>query len=270
MKTACIVIARKGSIRTPDKNEKVFCGHPLVAWSIIQGRMSHRVDATYLSTDGDELAEIGEVYGAHVIRRPAWPDADVIPANIPYAHAMDIIKELHPEVERVVQLLPTSPLRLPNDIDRGLRLMDQVAPWPGRSSQVCPVVPEPETIVHGMVDKHHIYWRLWDKQSRYGTQGGGMSFWDFDDYRERTRHTVDQRMTDADLDGVMSQPEVNLMHLQRMGADIMRSFPLEIWQQFEIDVPVQFRLSEVLMETFVLCGRGMDVYYEYGKAREVS
>lgn len=120
MKTVGLVVARKGSRRVPGKNVRMFCGHPLVAWTIVQSICSHGIDGTFLSTDGDELAEIGEQYGAQIIRRPEWDDADYVPANVPYMHMLGILKEVYPEVQTAVTYLPTSPLRKPQDTDRCL------------------------------------------------------------------------------------------------------------------------------------------------------
>ena len=54
-----------------------------MAWSIIQAKASHSLDWVYLSTDDDEIAEVGEAYGAEIIRRPDWPDADTASGGRP-------------------------------------------------------------------------------------------------------------------------------------------------------------------------------------------
>ena len=267
MKTAAIVIARKGSRRVKGKNARLFCGHPLVAWSIVQALSSHRVDKTFFSTDGDQLAEIGEHYGAEVIRRPDWDDADEVPANIPIVHAMEIIKEEHPEVENVIHILPTSPVRCPDDFDRGVALLDDSLPWPGRASQVCPIVPEVETIALTMITDKYCAWNLWDKSGRYATQGGGMSMWKFEDYFINNEIVIKDRWTDKQIDNMMVE---NMLLYQRdvLKTDVMRYFPLQIWQQFDIDVPEHFDLCEVIMEHYLLKGRGMDVYRDYKELRD--
>ncbi len=265
MKTAAIVIARKGSRRVKGKNARAFCGHPLVAWSIVQALSSHLVDKTFLSTDGDQLAEIGEHYGAEVIRRPHWDDADVIPANIPFVHAMEQIKEVWPEVENVVTILPTSPVRCPDDFDRGIAMMDDVPIWPGRSSQVCSIVPEVETIISTMIDSRYCTRKLWDKKRKYATQGGGMSVCKLQEYLDDDEIVVKARWTDELLD------DMDTMFLYQrdiLRSDVMRYFPLKIWQQFEIDEPDQFGLCEVIMEHYLLKGRGMNVYHEYKELRD--
>ena len=267
MKTAAIVIARKGSRRVKGKNARLFCGHPLVAWSIVQALSSHRVDKTFFSTDGDKLAEIGEHYGAEVIRRPHWDDADDIPANIPFVHAMEYIKEVWPEVENVVHILPTSPVRCPDDFDRGVAMLDDVSVWPGRASQVCPIVPEIETIVYTMIDSNYCAWKLWDKKRSYATQGGGMSLWKFEDYFTNNEIVIKGRWTDEQIDNMMVD---NTLLYQRdvLKTDVMRYFPLKIWQQFDIDEPDHFDLCEVIMEHYLLKGRGMNVYQDYKKLRD--
>jgi pseudaminic acid cytidylyltransferase len=53
-----IIPARGGSKRLPRKNIRMFCGKPLVAWSIIQALNSYFIDDVYVSTDDQEIAEI--------------------------------------------------------------------------------------------------------------------------------------------------------------------------------------------------------------------
>ncbi len=65
-----IIPARGGSERVPNKNTFQLAGHPLLGHSIIHARQSQAIEEVYVSTDGDEIAEIAEMYGAHVVRRP--------------------------------------------------------------------------------------------------------------------------------------------------------------------------------------------------------
>ena len=65
-----IILARGGSKGIPRKNVLDFAGHPLVAWTVIQAKLSKEVDEVYISSDSDEILEIADKYGAKTIKRP--------------------------------------------------------------------------------------------------------------------------------------------------------------------------------------------------------
>ncbi len=66
MKTVAIITARGGSKRIPRKNIKEFCGKPILAYSIEAALNSGVFDTVMVSTDDEEIAEIGKKYGAEV------------------------------------------------------------------------------------------------------------------------------------------------------------------------------------------------------------
>lgn len=61
-KAIAIITARGGSKRIPGKNVKVFCGKPIIAYSIESGIFSE----VMVSTDSVKIAEIARAYGAKV------------------------------------------------------------------------------------------------------------------------------------------------------------------------------------------------------------
>lgn len=66
MRTVAIITARGGSKRIPRKNIKEFCGKPILAYSIEAALNSGLFDTVMVSTDDEEIAEIGRKYGAEV------------------------------------------------------------------------------------------------------------------------------------------------------------------------------------------------------------
>ncbi|KKK95867.1 hypothetical protein LCGC14_2668480, partial [marine sediment metagenome] len=110
-------------------------------------------------------------------------------------------------------------------------------------------------------------WKLWDKKRSYATQGGGMSLWKFEDYFTNNEIVIKGRWTDEQIDNMMVD---NTLLYQRdvLKTDVMRYFPLKIWQQFDIDEPDHFDLCEVIMEHYLLKGRGMNVYHDYKELRD--
>lgn len=66
MRKIAIITARGGSKRIPRKNIKEFCGKPILAYSIEAALESGIFDEVMVSTDDEEIAEIGKKYGAKV------------------------------------------------------------------------------------------------------------------------------------------------------------------------------------------------------------
>ncbi len=66
MKKIAIITARGGSRRIPRKNIKEFCGKPILAYSIEAAVNAGVFDTVMVSTDDEEIAEIGRQYGAEV------------------------------------------------------------------------------------------------------------------------------------------------------------------------------------------------------------
>ena len=66
MKRLCIIPARGGSKRIPRKNIKIFCGKPIIAYSIVAAKNSGLFDEIMVSTDDLEIAEVARTYGAAV------------------------------------------------------------------------------------------------------------------------------------------------------------------------------------------------------------
>lgn len=120
-KVTAIIPARAGSKGIPNKNIIDFCGKPLIAWSIEQAIQSDYVEDIYVSTDGKEIAEISEQYGAKIIWRPSNLASDTASSESAVLHAIGEIEKRH-IVKSVLFLQPTSPIRLSIDIDNAVRI----------------------------------------------------------------------------------------------------------------------------------------------------
>lgn len=120
-----IVQARGGSKGLPRKNVRPLRGHPLVAYSIASGRAARSVTRVILSTDDEEIAEIGRQYGAEVpFERPQELAADDTPDFPVFDHALKWLEQeegYRPEI--VVQLRPTTPFRPRGLLDESIALL---------------------------------------------------------------------------------------------------------------------------------------------------
>ncbi len=112
--------ARGGSKGLPRKNALPLGGKPLLVWAVEQALAAATVDRVVVSTDDPELAELGRSAGAEVLLRPAELAADDTPDLPVLRH---VLAELDEEPEVVVWLRPTSPLRLPEDVDGAVELL---------------------------------------------------------------------------------------------------------------------------------------------------
>lgn len=117
IKRVAIILARGGSKRLPRKNILDFGGKPLLAWSIDAAIGSGFFDKVLVSTDDEEIAELGRQYGAEVpFLRIAAAD-DISPASLA-THSALLQAEEHWQTrfDIVAQLMANCPLRTAEDI----------------------------------------------------------------------------------------------------------------------------------------------------------
>ena len=112
MKNIAIIPARGGSKRIPEKNIQLFGGLPLLVHSIQYALANIEIiDAVYVSTDDDKIKKIALACGAKVIDRPNALAGDFEPTVSALQH---VLTNLEHEIENVIVLQPTNPLRPEN------------------------------------------------------------------------------------------------------------------------------------------------------------
>lgn len=250
--TFAIIPARGGSKRLPRKNVRSFCGRPLIAWSIVQAICSKGIDGVFVSTDDDEIEEISKSYGAMVIRRPKWLDADQAAANRPINHALQVINaEWGSKFDCLVTMLATTPLNLPNDIDKGIDIYRKTG-----ADMLRPLIPKRETVLlrktHPFVARTEIF----DKNYTFLSEGPSWNICSPNWY-------LAMNMNQSDLDSVLNNPN-NWAKCETYFIEA------KYWQYADVDTAEEFEFAEVLMEHYILKGRGMDVYYDYQKENELE
>ena len=111
------VPARSGSERVPGKNVRPLAGHPLLAYAIETARQSGIFERIVLSTDSDEIADVGRAYGADVpFLRPAEYATSTSPDIEWLRHTVERLDEDY-DVFAIVRA--TNPFRGPATIRRG-------------------------------------------------------------------------------------------------------------------------------------------------------
>lgn len=119
-----IILARGGSKSIPKKSIAICAGKPLLTYTIESAKNSKLLDKVILTTDDEEIAEVGRKYGVEVpFMRPSHLGQDTTPDIPVILHAIDELKKQGYEADIVVQLRPTTPLRSGADIDRGVRML---------------------------------------------------------------------------------------------------------------------------------------------------
>jgi hypothetical protein len=233
-----------------------FCGHPLTAWSIVQSVNSVEIDETYVSTDDEEIANMSQDYGAEIIWRD-YEEASRAPANVPYCHAMRKLKAER-DLTEVVCLLPTSPTRLPEDIDNIIRKRREMGFY-----EISVMLPHNEANESEIIGDHLCKAVLWDKTGRYVTGAGGTAVYDVNHYLETA---------DFDIDFWTWEQMIELKQKNHAGANFffrdVPYYPVKVWQQFDIDYKDEFELIQVLMNHYILKGKGIEIYEEYRKREE--
>ena len=120
MSVLALVPARGGSKGLPGKNLAEVGGRSLVARAIEVARAEPRIDTVAVSSDDPAILEAATRAGAEAWRRPAALAGDAVAT-------LDVVRHHlgeHPEVEVLVLLQPTSPLRVPADVAACLDLLD--------------------------------------------------------------------------------------------------------------------------------------------------
>lgn len=121
-----VIPARGGSKRIPRKNIKMFCGKPMIAWSIEAALQSGCFDKVIVSTDDEEIAEVARQYGASVpFMRPSELSDDYTGTIPVIQQAIEWCKANGFDARQVCCLYATAPFVSPEDLRRGLNTLEQ-------------------------------------------------------------------------------------------------------------------------------------------------
>lgn len=125
MTTLATICARGGSKGLPGKNILPLGGLPLIAHSIAFALAHPAIDRVAVSTDDADIARVAEAAGAEVpYLRPPELARDDTPKLPVIEHLVAHVENQGAEIDRIVDLQPTSPLRLPEDLDGCLARAD--------------------------------------------------------------------------------------------------------------------------------------------------
>ena len=126
-KILALIPARGGSKGIIKKNIYPLNGKPLLEWSVSAARNVKEIDRIVVSTDDDEIARVAKGLSVEVAQRPKelCEDDSLVVDAVRYT-----IRELaqqHYQIDYLILLEPTSPLRSSEDIKKVIAELDQGA-----------------------------------------------------------------------------------------------------------------------------------------------
>ena len=219
-----IILARGGSKGIPYKNILNFCGKPLVAWSVIQAKLTKEIDEVYISSDSDKILDIAESYGAKKIKRPDEISGDEAKSEEAILHALNVIGNKH---KCIIMLEPTAPLRKPNDLSNAINLFSKNK-WDSAFSSA-----ELQDFL------------IWKKDENNKLKGLN--------YNYKIQEPRQLRDTEYVENGAiyMFKPEIIIKESNRFGGKI-GMIPNEFWQSFEIDEKEDWEFIELIFNHYLL------------------
>ena len=88
-----VIPARGGSKRIPRKNIRMFCGKPIIAYSIAAAQQTGLFDQVVVSTDDEEIASVAREFGAATpFIRPKEIADDFTGTNAVVKHAVAVVQ----------------------------------------------------------------------------------------------------------------------------------------------------------------------------------
>ena len=124
-KILAIIPARGGSKGIPKKNIRMVDGHPLISYSIQAALESKSINRIICSTDSKNIRNIAQKYGAEVpsLRPLELAQDNTSDLDTFYWLLNDLKDKENYKPEIIVQLRPTSPIRLRGQIDEAIELL---------------------------------------------------------------------------------------------------------------------------------------------------
>jgi CMP-N,N'-diacetyllegionaminic acid synthase len=226
MNVVAIVLARGGSKGIPKKNIIDFCGKPLIAWTIehcIQGG----ANSVWVSSDSEEILEVGKQFGAQAIKRPDNISDDFATSESAWLHAIEYIEKANEKIDWVVAPQVTSPLREPKDIANGIAKALE-----GKVDSLfsCSVAEDLffwEVNAEGKLDSVNYDWRN----------------------RKRRQDIPKQFIENGSF--YIFKPEVLRNNNNRFG-NAIGNVEMEFWKMFEIDSAEDLKMCGALMRDFLI------------------
>lgn len=120
-----IITARAGSKSIINKNVYPVLGKPFVYYPIKAAQNAKLIERIYISTDGEEIANVGLENGCEIIRRPEELGGDQVNHGDVIKHAVEYVDERVENLQNIVLLLGNTVMIYGELIDHALNLLDE-------------------------------------------------------------------------------------------------------------------------------------------------
>ena len=190
---------------------------------MLQAKNTKEIDNVYISSDSDEILNIGEKHGALPIKRPKEISGDTANSKSAVEHVLSKIDK-QPDV--VIMMEPTAPLRKPDDLSKCIKQFIEEK-WDSGFS--------------GAILDDFLIW----KKNEHGI----LNSINYDYKRQGPRQ---ERKPEYVENGAIYifKPKILKEHNNRFGGKIGIYF-MDFWQSFEIDNPKDWEFVSLLFENYL-------------------
>jgi CMP-N,N'-diacetyllegionaminic acid synthase len=223
-----IVTARGGSKGIPRKNLALLLGKPLLQYTAEAALAASTLSDIILSTDDEEIAEVGRRCGLEVpFIRPKQLAADDTPTLPVLQHAVTFLEDRGRKYDSVCVLQPTSPLRRPEHIDGCVNLL-----FTSEAEAVMTVLPVPH-----QYNPHWVY---------FSDQSGALRISTGDNEPIARRQELPTAFHREGSVYVVRRDV--LMKRNSLYGDKLLGYPMDENDSINIDDPAQLRRAEELLQ----------------------
>ncbi len=120
-KVVAFIHAKGTSERVPSKNLKLLGGTPLFLYAVKNALCAKGVDEVVIDSDCDEILNLGEKFGASVLKRPKE-----LANNLTTGDELCFFQAANrPDSDIILQVIPTAPFLKPKSIERGIEILKE-------------------------------------------------------------------------------------------------------------------------------------------------
>lgn len=223
MKSVAIIPARGGSKGIPKKNLKLFCGEPLIYWTIQAAKRSQKISTICVTSDSDEILEYCASLKVTTIKRPAELSTDSIGTEPALFHALN---ELGEKFNFSILLQTTSPIRFASQIDESIAMLE--------SNQF-------DSVVSAVISDDFLIW--------HEKQKSAVSFNFNSDERGRRQ---DREVSCVENGSIYAFKTEDFLITRIRTFGRVGICPVPKWHLFELDEPGDWELVEHLFSAYLV------------------
>lgn len=137
---AALLLGRKGSIGFPRKNLYSVLGRPLTEYPLLAALNAKSVDRVYISTDDEQIMDIGKKYGTEIIIRPPELASKSALGEHAYVHGYRVIRDNLPpdmSIDLMVLMFCNAATILSSTIDEGIKVLRDKAEYDSAVTVSC-------------------------------------------------------------------------------------------------------------------------------------